>query len=473
MKRLKQIVSSIILVAFGVTSILPPARASQMPWMPTPGAMVPLSPVFAPPLLKGIVIHPEDPMQFDFIVHKGDVPLNRKEKEIAYKQLIKYFLASLAVPDEHQWVNLSPYEKNRIIEKDFGITEMGRDLLAQDYLLKQITASLMYPEGDIGKAFWEKIYKQAYKEYGVKDIPVDTFNKVWIVPGKATIYEKGNTAYVLKNHLRVMLEEDYMALQQNSLTDVKSKIAAGNPKMSVEAAKVLREVIIPALEQEVNEGKNFAPLRQVYSGMLLAAWYKRVLKESFLSKIYADKSKLKGVNQDDPKKNQEIYDQYVQAFKKGVYNLIKEEYDPSTQSVIPKKYFSGGMGSFVREENGVLKDDFAMLVDTVKEEELTDNDIAAIRAILLSIEMVPTELLTKEKKGTALPVVPTVAPVVSAQEISAQIGQLRAEINSLPFKFRDSEAIPRALAALDRLEKSQIKPIEKQVLLKEIKVMIR
>ena len=36
-------------------------------------------------------------------------------------------------------INLSPYEKNRIVEDNFGKTEMGRDLLAQDYLLKQIT----------------------------------------------------------------------------------------------------------------------------------------------------------------------------------------------------------------------------------------------------------------------------------------------------------------------------------------------
>ena len=30
--------------------------------------------------------------------------------------------------------------------KSFGLTEMGRDLLAEDYMLKQITASLIYPE---------------------------------------------------------------------------------------------------------------------------------------------------------------------------------------------------------------------------------------------------------------------------------------------------------------------------------------
>jgi len=48
---------------------------------------------------------------------------------------------------------------------------MGRDLLAQDYILKQITASLMYPEKDLGKEFWKRVYERAQKEFGTTDIP--------------------------------------------------------------------------------------------------------------------------------------------------------------------------------------------------------------------------------------------------------------------------------------------------------------
>jgi ABC-type sulfate/molybdate transport systems ATPase subunit len=63
-------------------------------------------------------------------------------------KLIKYFLASLTIPEKDLWVNLShPYEKDRMIaRKNLGQTEMGRDMLAQDYILKQLTASLIYPE---------------------------------------------------------------------------------------------------------------------------------------------------------------------------------------------------------------------------------------------------------------------------------------------------------------------------------------
>ena len=43
---------------------------------------------------------------------------------------------------------------------------------------------------------------------------MNTFNKIWIVPEKAVVYEHGQTAFVVESHLKVMLEEDYVALEQ-------------------------------------------------------------------------------------------------------------------------------------------------------------------------------------------------------------------------------------------------------------------
>ena len=58
--------------------------------------------------------------------------------------------------------------------------------------------------------------------------------------------------------------------------------------------------------------------------------------------MYADKNKVAGVNIDDPQEKEKIYQRYLKAFKKGVYNYIKEDIDPVTQETIPRKYFSGG-----------------------------------------------------------------------------------------------------------------------------------
>ena len=338
---MRKITSFFVLAAFLLSCAMPPQGFAQslsaVALMSEPGIQVALGPAFTPAHLKGMVINATNPFKFDFIINRGDEILSSEQKQEEYKKLVKYFLASLAVPDTDQWVNLSPYEKDRLIPDNFGMTEMGRDLLAQDYMLKQISSSLTNPDTDLGRKFWDGVYALAHDKFGTTNIPTDTFNKVWIIPDKAVVYEKGNAVYILEHHLKVMLESDYKAMKENAV-DISIIEDSGAVQIS---KQVMREVIVPAIEKEVNEGKNFAPLRQVYSGMLLATWYKMALKESILGKHYVDRSKVKGVDQ-DPKNNQEIYGQYVQAFKKGVFNMIKEDVDRYTQEIIPRKYFSGG-----------------------------------------------------------------------------------------------------------------------------------
>ncbi len=347
--------------------------------LPAPGVMVYLSPAFTPAHLVGMTIHPDNALQFDFLIHRGDNPLSDEQKKEEYNKLIKYFLASLTLPDNDQWVNLSPYEHNRIITDNFGKTEMGRDLLGQDYLLKQITSSLIYPEKDLGRRFWDLVYERAWKEYGTTNIPVNTFNKVWIIPDQAALYESGNTVYILRDHLKVMLEEDYLSLN-------KHRVMASAAKQSfithTVASKIIKEIILPALEKEVNEGKNFAQLRQIYSGMILATWYKHVFKESLLGKIYANHSKVKGVDQ-NPKNNEQIYQGYLKAFKKGVFNYIKEDADKYTNEIIPRKYFSGGIQDFSQMVtgsgvNGGFRDAAVLVLNAFNTDVLPSSDRAII-----------------------------------------------------------------------------------------------
>jgi hypothetical protein len=106
--------------------------------------------------------------------------------------------------------------------------------------------------------------------------------------------------------------------------------------------KIVREVIIPILEKEVNEGENFAPLRQIYSSILLALWYKEKVQGSILSSAYVNRNKVSGVDVDDKEVSQKIWQEYAEAFKKGAFNIITEEEDKITGDVMPRKYFAGG-----------------------------------------------------------------------------------------------------------------------------------
>ena len=136
--------SLFIAIIYAIGIIAPPAYAQSLLGLPAPGQVVSLSPSFTPAALRGLIVNPQNPFEFDFIVDVGDTKLSSEVFEEESTKLIKYFLASLTVPEKDLWVNLSPYEKDRIIPNNFGQTEMGRDLLAQDYILKQITASFIY-----------------------------------------------------------------------------------------------------------------------------------------------------------------------------------------------------------------------------------------------------------------------------------------------------------------------------------------
>ena len=329
----KRLIASVTLLAFVLTSV--PLSYAQTLDLPQPGTMVTPTSAFAPATLKGMKVYPDQPLRFDFVLDPGRSALQGEMLKDETTKIVRYFLASLTTPEKDLWVNLSPYENDRIIPENFGLTEMGRDLLAQDYILKQLTASVIYPESTTGKTFWSEVYKKAQAKYGTIDIPVDTFNKVWITPDEATVYVHGNTALVKSSHLKVLLESDYLARNEST-----QPVSNGSEQEIAKA--VLREVVIPILEKEVNEGAHFAKLRQIYRAMVLAIWFKRNLKESLVGRVYMDKSKVRGIDLADKDAKDHIWQQYVAAFKKGVFNYIKEEQDELSGETIPRKYFSGG-----------------------------------------------------------------------------------------------------------------------------------
>ena len=381
-----------------MTSIMGPnavyAQDFKINELPQPGTMVEESMPFVPLALKGLIVNPQKPLEFQFIVDTGDGdrhPDNnyrhpersegsqQEQLKTQSTQLVKYFLAALTIPEGDLWVNLSPYEKNRIVPEALGQTDLGRDLLAQDYILKQLTASLIYPEKDLGKEFWSRVYTKAQQQFGTTNIPVNTFNKVWILPDQAQVFEHGAAAYVTKSTLKVMLDEDYLALKKNqrqpgdmalavsrapasvrqedpsrlpSEAALNVKASQGQPAHAL-ASQIIRQIILPEIEKEVNTGKNFAPLRQIYQALILAKWYKETIQNSLLDAVYTNKNKVAGVNLKDPTIKQQIYNRYLQAYKKGAFNYIKA--DPSLFP--PRKYFSGGIthfGDFKLERDGAM-----------------------------------------------------------------------------------------------------------------------
>jgi hypothetical protein len=69
-------------------------------------------------------------------------------------------------------VNLSAYEYDRMLPAELSGTLMGRDLLAQDCVLKRLTASLLHPDSETGGEYWKAVYAESRRRFGTSRIRV-------------------------------------------------------------------------------------------------------------------------------------------------------------------------------------------------------------------------------------------------------------------------------------------------------------
>ena len=285
--------------------------------LPAPTDMVKLSSTQNIPALRGVIFNPQNPLELEFLIDshgKKKVSSNQKDR------LIKYFLTALTVPEKNMWVNLSPYENDRIINNDLSVTDLGRDMLAQDYLLKQLSSSLTHPDTPIGKAYWEgqgRISPISDFESRISNLSEsEAFNKIWIVPEKMAVYENENIGIITDAILDVKTQADYNASQQAGLA--KQNNPNNNPVNPV------KEILISKIKNDVNTGRNFARLRQIYNSLILASWFKSKFQNTVYTQ-YINNNKLKGVDTVSPETKQKIWNLYCESFKKGVYNLTRKE----------------------------------------------------------------------------------------------------------------------------------------------------
>ena len=304
--------------------------------LPGPQQAVPLSSAFSSPVLRGLRLNPSDPLNIEFIIDTAG------EKEVSKEEaakLIRYFLAGLTVPEKDLWVNLSPYEQDRIIPEELSQTDAGKDLLSQDYILKQLLASVTDPESSTGKDYWNKTYQEMVRIFRSSNLPVNTFNKVWIAPATAQVYEHDTLAFINNARLKVLLDQDVVArnAQAVSVRQAGAKASVGDEV----ASQVMKDLILPKIEADINTGKNFAGLRQVYYSLILAKWFKEKFRASFY-RYYIDQKKIQGIDLADKAVKEKVFNLYVQAFSQGLYDRTKSDIDPLTRKKITRRYFSGG-----------------------------------------------------------------------------------------------------------------------------------
>lgn len=263
--------------------------------LPEPNQLLHVSKERSMPVLTGIKLDPSNPANIEFYIDSRDISEISNDEA---QTIINYFFAGLTVKDENLWVNLSPYESDRVMDDALSVTELGKGLLEQDYILKQLAASLTYPDTELGDEFWQQ------------EIP--ELNKIWISPDKAEIY----------------VEDDYVFVADASL------------KVESETKGSASDILLPKITEQVNHGQHFSKLRQIYYSLILAKWFKQNFFESFYAN-YINHNRISGLDLVDAQLKDKVYQLYCDAFKNGAYKFIKKE--ESTNRTVKRKYFSGGV----------------------------------------------------------------------------------------------------------------------------------
>jgi hypothetical protein len=358
---------------------------------------------FIPLLIKGLKVS-EDTKQIHFLVDTGQssFAVHSPEYENELKRVSDYFWESLALDEDQQWVNLSPYDSSRMLPEALSGTRLGYDMLAFDCKLKALSASLLHPDCCSGRSYWQELYRRARSRFGTAMLPFQSFQTITVsasmakvfVPPKSWVPEAPaqaikdfllgpyiNAAIVVGHKLQAVCDTDTKAEAYMSEPVSRSrKMEPRTRAISDLATAVFRDVILPIIERELNEGESFAFNRQLFVSMILASWLKKLAKEEKLVgerfTWYIDKNRPEPnkfptltsrsltdigpsatqiiakrpgdhIRSDDPAfrvtENVLFYQQYLKLFMRGLYRVVRTESGESPGQMIGRVYFSGAL----------------------------------------------------------------------------------------------------------------------------------
>lgn len=300
-----------------------------------------ISEEYIPPTLRTLIVKPGNSSNyFDFIVDTGDYKYGDAYDVTRVAQdMVRYFFTGITVPDENFWVNLNPLQPDNVLSGVLRYTDVGRLFMEIDLKLKKDAARFTDPQNEIGRAYWDEVYRRLRNE-GQSNYQVPVSQRLWIIPDKADVYEKGNSATIVQAKLRVCLESEYLRRNRD--------IAIVNDMRTVDrvgdiASDAMNEIVIPAIEYQVNYSKDYASLRQVYNALILAEYYKqRYCGKNGPYSGYIDRSYMDNLEAKVPWSGKHIFEEYVHSYKSGEYSRYQNEWD-GIYGQVSRHYFSGGI----------------------------------------------------------------------------------------------------------------------------------
>jgi cell wall-associated NlpC family hydrolase len=205
------------------------------------------------------------------------------------------FMTGLIVPDNRFWVNLAPWEPDRIIDEQLKQSEVGRIMLEADLQMKRDFSNYQNPcTNRTGKVLHdllddkrEALIQQCMENFPgeIKDVDNIWFRPVtrhWIVPDKVYAYTNESQIYIINATMAINSEpianHTTFKVFHQSYEDLSDDCIKAINNSAKEYGEYYRELtdrmILPYVMADLNHGEKYAELRDVYVALSLAQWYK-------------------------------------------------------------------------------------------------------------------------------------------------------------------------------------------------------
>lgn len=290
------------------------------------------------------------------------------------------FMTGLAVNDYKFWVNLNPWEVDRIIDEELGQSEVGRIMLEADLQMKRDFSNYGNPcANETGKALWnlldkkrEDLVQQCMNRFPgeIKEASNIIFKPVqrhWIVPDKAYAYSNGSLIYIINASLAINSEPvtDHSSFQVKNQDintfsgDCIEELNRSAQEYAEYYNNLEERMIQPYVVADINTDEKYEGLREVYAALALAQWYKsKVTPRTDIFRDVLDSSSASILKSKTPWQPKDIWDEYVYSFKNGEYKCWENTTAKTAKGIRTKiRLHSAGGVEFVD-----IKDHFVKIV---------------------------------------------------------------------------------------------------------------
>ena len=276
------------------------------------------------------------------------------------------FMTGLAVPDDKFWVNLMPWEPDRIIDKELAQSDVGRIMLEADFQMKKDFSNYGDPcSNEIGKTLRslmenkrQDLVQNCMDQFPgeIENIDNVWFHPVirhWIVPDKIYAYTNGTQIYIINATLTInsvpVTDHSSFRLDNQNIRTLSEGCLEELNKSATEYSKYWTEqndrLILPLVVEEVNQGVKYGDLRNVYLSLALAQWYKSSI--TLQKDIFREGSDLlnSSISKSiEPWSPQEIWTEFNYSFNNGEYICWENTTIPTATGTHTRTHFKSEGG---------------------------------------------------------------------------------------------------------------------------------